>query len=490
MAPRRSLAGNFLAVLFGQLGTWSLTVLTLTLLPRYLGPAGMGDISVGGTVAALSAVVAGMGIGTLVTREIARGADESGSLAGTAVAVSFTLGGGVGAIAFMGARFAGYEGDTLVAVAWSCVGVPFIVSSAVAIAILQGKERMKAAALVDVVSKALLLAVVIGVVALDLGLAAYLAGSLAVLVLTFTTLMALLRRYHRPRFAGFSQSGVRALVGGSVAFFAINVIWAVYTSLDPLLLSWLANREAVGIYAAPMRIFGTLMFIPVALTTVVFPRLAALHGSGSDGGEFGAFSGDILRMSLVTSALVSVGAVGFSDELLVRILGDEFARSGPVIVVMALSLLPTSMSMVCVRVAYASDRQRQVSAIGAASLVIRVGLAVMLIPVFDARWSNPALGGAVSLLAVECAMTLALSRLLPSSVATPGLWRFAARTLLSMLAALGLLAVLAPWTGSLVASGLAGLGFLALCAMLGVITPREAPRSLRARQPGLLLGAD
>lgn len=490
MAPRRSLAGNFLAVLLGQLGTWSLTMVTVALLPRYLGPGGMGDISLGSTIASLSAVLAGLGVGTLTTREVARGTDESGVLAGTAISLSFVFGLVVGAVAFVGARLAHYQGDTLAAVGWSCLGVPFIVASSIATAILQGRERMKLVSLVDVGSKALLLALVVAVVVLDLGLRVYLVGMLTVLVTTFVALMTLLRIYHPPRFGRVSAGGIRALALAGLPFLAINVIWAVYTSLDPLLLSWLGDQQAVGIYAAPMRIFGTLMFIPVALTTVVFPRLSALHDSSGERDEFKAFSGDLLRLSLVTSALVSVGAVGFSDDVLVRILGHEFERSGPVIVVMALSLLPTSMSMVCVRIAYASDRQHQVSAIGAAALVVRLVLAVVCIPLFAARWSNPALGGAVSLLVVECGMAVAMARLLPPSVATRGYWRFSLRTILAMVAALAFLAALAPATGSLAASVAAGFAFLGGCALLRVIIPQAAPRSLRTRQPALLLGAD
>lgn len=487
VAARRSLLGNLLAVLIGQAGTWLLTAVTLAILPRYLGPAGLGDVSIGLTIAALASVVAGFGVETFATKEVARGEDSDGTLAGLAIFVALAAGTVTGAVGFAISVAAGYSGTTLVAIGWSCAGVPAIVASATVVAVLQGREMMSWAAAIDVASKVMVLAVAVLVVALDLGLATYLGGFLAVLVTTLVIHLAILTRVHRPSFASVRPKSVRALVVASLPFFAVNVIWVVYTSVDPLILSVFAGSDAVGVYAAPMRIFGTLMFLPVALTTVVFPRLSALHGANE--AEFGRFAGQTLRITLLASAIVSVGAVGLSDEVLVGILGEEFARSGPVIVVLALAVLPTAMSMVCVRVAYASDRQRGVSLVGLGALAVRIVLAALLIPFFESGWGNAALGGAVGLLAMECGLALAFTRFLPGELRTPALRAFVLRTLAALMLAFSVVAVLAPAAGSFVAAAVGGVVFILACGALGVMKLGAAPRSLRTRSPAALLGA-
>ena len=59
------------------------------------------------------------------------------------------------------------------------------------------------------------------------------------------------------------------------AILITSVFWTLYTSVDVVLLSKLCDSDTVGVYTTPSRIFGTLLVIPVTITTVLFPRLSA-----------------------------------------------------------------------------------------------------------------------------------------------------------------------------------------------------------------------
>ena len=152
-------------------------------------------------------------------------------------------------------------------------------------------------------------------------------------------------------------------------------------------------------------------------------RLASFNESGNenDRSEYGRnrlakLGRTTLKLSIFASIALSLSAVSLSDDALVGILGESFSGSGPVFVVLAMSLVPTSISIVASRMIFAADRQVVVTGLGAAAFIAKVALGFLLIPIFDARWGNPALGAATGLVLVELGMVAGMLRALPAGL--------------------------------------------------------------------------
>lgn len=409
-----TLRTNAIAMFLGQFATWGITALTLMLLPRYLGPERMGQMSIGMSFAVLTMTVAGLGMDTLIIRDVARERAATARRLGTAVWLHLGLGIVGATAAFAIAAAAGYGLETQIAIALCVATVPFLLLSAVGIGVLQGVEVMRHQAIWNTFTKGALLGSLLVVMAGDFGL-----FSLLALILLWEAVSAggLLISAHRqvpfPLWT-FSLPDARYLVVASLPFFTVGIFVVLYVAVDVLQLSLLAGETAVGIYSAPSRIFGTMLFMPTIIITVAFPQMAA--DFRNDPARLVQMCRGTLRLVLAFVVPLTVLVVGLSGDILVTIIGEGFAGSGPVIAMLGLSLIPTSVLIITHRIMVATDRQNTWTVVMFAALVVKVGLNFLMVPVFDRWLDNPALGAATSLVAVETALMLSTFWLLPRGV--------------------------------------------------------------------------
>ncbi|MFN8507778.1 MAG: flippase [Dehalococcoidia bacterium] len=467
---RHSLRQNAIAMFAGQTITWTLTALTLALLPRYLGPSHMGALGISLSFSNLASTVAGLGIATLVTKDIARDHEAASRMLGTAIWLNVMLGLAAAAISIAAGQALGYAPMTQWAILVNCGIVPLNLLTLLGFAALQGAEVMRHQAIWDATNKLLFLAGTAAIIVLDLGFGAYLLLSIASAVLVTVPAIRLMHRVLPFKPWTFSIAQARYLVVASLPFSTTSVFVVVYLAVDTLLLSLLSGETAVGIYTAPSRIFGTLLFAPTIVTTVVFPRMAATYRDGA---------ADTARLARATLALVigitlpvAVMTVGVGDEGLVWLIGRGFADSGPVVVLLALSLVPTSVNMVAHRILIAVDRQRVWTVVVLVALVAKVAVGLVLIPLFDHAFASAALGAAASLLAVEGGMMLVAFYYMPRGIMDRAAFALYARLSAGALFATAAMLLTRPLGFFL--TGIAGtLGYGAIVFLLHAYTPSQ-----------------
>ncbi len=408
---RASIASNVLAVFSGQLGTWVITAVTFLLIPRYLGPEGTGIMGIGWVVAGLAATAAGLGMSSLITREVARDASEARTWIATAIWMKIAGGGIAATISILLAIAVGYPTLTVLSVAFHALLIPAILVSSTGVAVFQGLEIMRHAAIFNVTLKLGILVGAVVAIAGDMGILGVIILTNAVPMFVAVLQLFVLRKLFPFRLFSFSRAAAKRLSVVSIPFFIVTISWAVYHAVDVFALSLLATEADVGFYSAPARVFGTLLFIPTTIAVVTFPRFASIFHENP--GDLVTLADQVLRITVTASIAVTLGAIALSDDILIGILGSEFVEAGPVIVVMALSLVPTGVGAVLARMAFATNRQKAVAAIGVVALVARVGVSIGLILLFASRFGNPALGAVVGLITMEIATAAVMLRFAP-----------------------------------------------------------------------------
>ena len=454
----------------GQTITWTLTALTLALLPRYLGPGHMGALGISLSFSNLASTAAGLGMATLITKDVARDHEAAERMLGTAVWLHVILGLAAAGASVAVGQALGYASMTQWAILVNCGIVPLNLLTLLGFAALQGAEVMRYQAVWDATNKLLFLIGTAAIIALDLGFGAYLVLSVGSAILVTVPAMRLMHRVLPFRPWTFSLSQARYLILASLPFSTANVFVVVYLAVDTLLLSLLSGETAVGIYTAPSRIFGTLLFAPTIVTMVVFPRMAASFHDGPT---------QIARLARATLALVigitlpvAVMTVGVGDEGLVWLIGRGFSDSGPVVVLLALGLVPTSVNMVAHRILIAVDRQRIWTIVILVALGAKVALGIILIPLFDRLFDSAALGAAASLLAVEGGMMLVAFYYMPRGIMDRATYGLYAR--LSAGALFATAAMLLTRDHGFIITGVAGtFGYAAMVFLLHAYTPSQ-----------------
>ncbi len=453
---------NFLALGTGQIATWTLQLVTLTLLVRHLGPEGIGQFHTGSQFGLLALGLGALGIPTAFVKKIARDSDTIARLFPTALSLALLLGSIAGAIGTAMAVTLGYSRETQIAVIASCAGVPFALMVSFAFAAFQGLERMRYRAVWAVAERVLMLLLVVGVIVADLGLVAVVLAYLGLGLLMPIPVLVTLHRMVPYRPFMFSPRLAASLIRSGLPYFAAGIFVMIYTATDILLLSLLADDSAVGIYSAPVRIFSMILFIPSIVSTVALPRMSALQRESP--AQFQNLVGDILRLVVTIAIPISILSIGLSDALLLGALGDGFSQSRPVIFVMAATVAPTSLLIVTHIALIAADRQMVWAGVMSLGLVVKIGLSLLLIPLFAGWLDNAALGAAVSLLAIEGALTLGAVWLLPQGLLDRHLAVFFGKVVGAAAVAV-LVAVACMPIGALVAAIAGGTAYL-MCVLL------------------------
>lgn len=476
MRTHDSLRLNVFAMMAGQLITWSLTATMIAILPRYLGPERMGQYAIGGSFEMLGVVFAGLGMPILITKETARDRRFGSELMSTAIWLSVALGLVAAALGMVIAVLAGYHPLTLYVIAMATAAIPSGLVIALGFGMFQGVEKMRYQAIIDVSLKLGSLAGLIVIVVLDLGFIPIPAYMLSVSIAIAIATVVWGRQALAFQPFRFSREHARYLIVGSLPFWTMGVFLVLYQATDVLALSRLADATAVGIYATPSRVLGTMLFVPVIITTVAFPRMAFLHRESSD--ELLQMAKLTLKLVLAASLPVSIVAFGLADDALVGIIGEDFSQSGAVIAALAISLVPTGTSIVANRILAAVDRQRIWTFIMIVAFIAKVLLDLAAIPLFDHWFDNPALGAAVVLVAIESVMMLAALWLMPRGVLDRDMGAFAAKLVLAGAVAIAAMVAWAP-LGALAAGFVGAVCYALFAVLIGLFTPAQLIAAFR-----------
>jgi O-antigen/teichoic acid export membrane protein len=403
---RRSLVGKNIAVLLAsQVITWSLALVLTVAIPRYLGPTGVGQIRVGVGIWAIAMVAAELGTSMLLTLEFARDPKSASNLLRPVVWVRL-LGMAVAVPAvIIFIALAGYDVDTSVIVLLSGVAALVGIVAEVARHSLYGLQSMASTATVDVIAKIATVVVVVGVLLAGGRTVAVVLGTILVGMLSGVLLWRALRA-RQPLSTTSARPSMVGVMRRSAPYFLNSAIVAVYVSIDIIIISLLATSEEAGFYATAEPLLGTLLFIPTATMTSLFPALAQVHSESPENAR------DLLERAMRTlwflGVPVVIGAIVVADSLAVILFGSEFREVGPVIAVGAVAIFIMFQTIVLGRYAFVVGRTRLFNGVMFIAAAATLPLDLLFVPWTQRQFGNGAIGGSMSYVCTELFIMSAL----------------------------------------------------------------------------------
>jgi O-antigen/teichoic acid export membrane protein len=485
-AGRRGLAGNIAALAASQAITWSLTLLWTLVVPRLIGPAGMGLLVTATSATAILGLALGLPTRDFLTREMAAQPQQTAALVGSAMAFRALMAPVFFAGVAVYAAFAhlGTAGTTVLYL--TTAATVFALLAEPVLAAFQASERMQYLAYYDVLNKAFVsfggvaLAVlgvqVVGLTAFGLVVAG---GSLLVAAVWAR------RMVHIDLRPGLRR--IAAVVRASVPYWAFGVFFMVYLWVDSVMLGLLVPPEVVGYYGVATKLFTTLMFVPFIVATASLPRLVTAFEESWQ--RLGAAARAPLEIVVVLSLPACVGAAMTAGDAIPALYGRSFAGAVPVMVILALCVPPMYLNVMLNQVLIAARRPMVWTYLMIVATVVNPVVNLVLIRAADARWHNGAIGAAGSLLVTELLIVCAGTAIVGRRVLTaPMLWRLA-RAAVAALAMAG--AMHAVSAAGFLPEAVVGLATFAGCAMLLRVVSaeeRQLARTIAAQVLGRLRG--
>jgi O-antigen/teichoic acid export membrane protein len=373
----------------------------LVVAARVLGPEGFGEFVLVYTAAQIAALMADMGLTTVVLRQGARSGRMHQAALWTAVALN------VGASLVCGLCLIGAfavlhpSGTSLAAIYVPTLLLLTVTTSLEGAAIATGRPVRVAACRLAGNSCVLGLTIVLLSVrpAPELVAVAFLVGGIVKLACIAASTrsvvpgIAVRRRLAAP------------LLRRSAPFYGSAIAAYLYQRVDVLLLGALAGVAATGEYAAAYRILEGTFLVPTAVVAAFLPSWTARRRRDATQG-----ASPVVPILVCVGVLVAIELVlarGFIVDLL---FGGEYASAAPVLAILALSVPLFYANIALVWIAYSQGREGRVATLGVVALISNVALNVVLIPALDGVGAAIATVVTEAVICVGYAITLDLHR--------------------------------------------------------------------------------
>ncbi|MFL5885207.1 MAG: polysaccharide biosynthesis C-terminal domain-containing protein, partial [Thermoleophilaceae bacterium] len=363
---------------------------------RYVGRDAFGSLAAGLAFVSIALNVGDVGLFTVATREVARRPDEERRLLANAGGLALAISGTALVVGLVGMflLYPGADGSrTREAIAILLAQLLVAAPGGMALVYFNVRQQALPLSVATTVSSLVFLVL--------LGLVILLDGGFGFVVATYTVgafvtaLVPLL----------FARGGVplrprreralwRTMLRAALPQSAVLIVGTVYFRLDLILVSVLSTGTQTALYGLGYKVIESLLWLPGLLMFTLFPEIARQDlGSGRLRELIQtAFS----AIQLILLPLVVV-LVGFAPEIVQIVGGGKYAGAATVLRLLAISMALGYFNVIFGLSMASLGQQWRLLRVLVASLVVKVGLNLILIPADGAR------GAAIALAVSEAA---------------------------------------------------------------------------------------
>ncbi|AKT40970.1 flippase [Chondromyces crocatus] len=384
-----------------QVFTAVLGVAFVGYLARQLGVAEWGELQASIALTSTVAVVAGIGVRGYLAREVAVRPETGAQHVGSALAIRGGMGAVLLAVTAVVALVAKPGlGATLIAIA-AASQLATLLYNTVWLA-FEAHERLQYIAYAELSARVIVIALAMGLLALGGGVIAAALALAVGNVLEFLVSYYFLRaRFYRP----VLRVGFPELLRVARLAIPIGLVGALLMALqqaDRVLLRWLADEEAVGVYSAAWVLSEQFRLLPDVFLGAAFAAAVRLYVGDSK--AFGGLYQNCMSAALLLGMPIAAGATLLAPDIILLVYGSR-AGYGP-----AAGVLPLLMLQVPLAFAFqvaslpllAARREVVLVKLLLAALVVNVLVDVALIPRYGARGAALGAMSATTISLVGC----------------------------------------------------------------------------------------
>ena len=376
-STRRLVATNTAVQVAGRGLMLAIGLASIAVITRYLGPDDYGRYTLALTYMQLFAVLADVGLFTIVVRDISRDPSRTEELVGNTLTLRLVLSAVVIAVAAAISLLLPYDPDVRVAILLAGLPLLFGMLNSTFVTVLQSRLRMGRAVVGDVLGRAVALGAVALVAALDLGFYAVMGAAAAGALATAITTMLLTRPLARVRFRA-EPAVWRGLLRTALPLGLALAVNELYFRADTLIISLYEPYEQVGLYTLAYRMLELALVFGTVFLTTTFPLLSqAVANDEARARRTIQLSTDVF---VVLGAPLVAGGLAVAPEVVELAAGEEFGDAAtPLRILLAAGALAW-VNGVFGYALIAKERQMSALWLNLSALVFNVGLNLLLVP--------------------------------------------------------------------------------------------------------------
>jgi O-antigen/teichoic acid export membrane protein len=376
------IATNTLVQVAGAAAASGISFFTFVIITRGLGPDAFGDYVAATGFLYIPAVLADLGLSTVVLREISADPARTEATMRRSLPPRALFSSAVVALSVLVGLALPFGEATKTAIAILSLWAIATLLNASLLPVLQAQLKMHWAVGANLAGRAATLALSAAAIAGDAGLDgvvwAYVAGAVVTLLIDVAVVARLV-----PLWPILDREYARVLFRGSIALGLAVGISQVYFRIDGVLLALVREPVEVGLYGAAFKFVELTLLIVVAVGVSVFPTLTRMLAEGE--ADVGGFVERTFDVMLALALPISIVLFAFAEELLTVTAGEEYVDAAPALRILALYPVLAFVNGLFWQVAIAAGRDRRLLAIALSVLTLNVALNLALLPPYGFR---------------------------------------------------------------------------------------------------------
>jgi O-antigen/teichoic acid export membrane protein len=382
MDKLRRVVNNTIISLFGQLITWSSTLLLTSAYGRFLGDVKFGELYFAITFVSLVGFPVELAFNQQLTRDVAEHPEQAEGYLWNTLLLKTLLWVAVFGIILVLVWLLNYsiEQRTLVVIC----GIDLFAGSVASTfgSLHYAFERALYPTIAKILEKGLSAA--IGILLLRMGMSVQV---MAFVILGGSVTNALWQAAWFFRLVGLHlmvrKEIFLKLLKGSLPFLAYGALGVIYYRIDTVMLSLMASTAAIGWYGAGYRLFDTLVFLPnIIVDSVMYPVFSKLSATSESALKIAVEKclNVLLICVLPVAALFALAApsiVGFLYH------DAAFVHTVAVIQMLAPGLVFLYINTLLTTLIVTLKSERRMPIMAALALVFNLGLNFLLIPLYQ-----------------------------------------------------------------------------------------------------------
>lgn len=364
---------------FDKLFRMGVGVFVSVLITRYLGPDRFGVFSYALAFAGIFTTVAGLGLDRIVIREVAKDPSRKDVILGTAFGMKLA-GGAATFIVILAAIGALNPHDTQIIILTAIFGSALIFAAWDVVDFwFQARIQSRYPVLARNAAFILVSIIKVGLVFASASLLSLTVATAAESVFAAAALALAYRRAGNNLRAWKLDRGLaRALLAESWPLIISGFAILIYMRIDQVMLGSLLDDRAVGLYAAAVKFSEIWYFIPMGITSSVFPIL--VDDFQSRPAVFFRKYQNVFNVMAILSVGLAVVMTFASGRLVVLIYGPKFADSGPVLAIHIWAGVFVFLGFAASMWTMINGYQKFALWASLAGAAVKIGLNVLIIP--------------------------------------------------------------------------------------------------------------
>lgn len=372
---------NTIVQTVGKVVVVATSILTISLLTRYLGQEGFGGYTTVMTYLGFFGIVVDLGMYLIVVREMSKSKADVERILGNAFGLRIALGIIVFALSPLIAWwFFPYSHLVDWAIAIGALSFFFISLNQIIVSVFQLDLKMWKLVLGEVVGRIAILVFTYYYIwqkgsLLDF-IWANVIGNIVLFLISYVFVWPYVKLVPR-----FEWKIWRPMLIETLPLAMVVMLNRVYFNIDTIFLSIFKSQQEVGIYGLPYKILDILISFPAIFSGLVFPTLAkhALENKK-----------ELMRIYqkafdfMMVAALPMFAGIFMLAKPIIHILGgDQFVDSIGLLRILSLAVVFVFFSTLSNNLVIADNRQKKLMLISLISVVVNVGLNLWLIPKYS-----------------------------------------------------------------------------------------------------------